>query len=146
MAAGTNTYHSLAVPLLPADGFTITQQTASASADLMTLQQASSASGSPLVVRNSSSTNVFGLNSLGAIRTMVLATIALASLASNASASATLTGATTADVVTFFPTAGFATGNGLFLGAILSADKVTLYSVGGSIASQTANVLLMRTV
>jgi hypothetical protein len=34
----------------------------------------------------------------------------------------------------------------LFLGAILTADKVTLYSVGGSVASQTANYLLMRTV
>ncbi len=142
MAAGTNTYDGLAVPLLGESE--IVQQTAAN--DILTIRQASASSGSPLVVRNSSSTNVFGLNSLGAIRTMVLSTIALASLASNASASATLTGATTADVITFFPTAGFATGNGIFVGAILSADKVTLYSAGGSVASQTANYLLMRTV
>ena len=142
MATGAKTYDGLAVPLL--GEFEIVQQTVAD--DIVTIRQAAASAGSPLLVRNSSSTNVWGLNSLGALRTMVLATLALASLASNASASATLTGATTADVITFFPTAGFATGNGIFVGAILTADKVTLYSAGGSIASQTANYLLMRTV
>jgi hypothetical protein len=142
MAQGTKSYAGLSVPLYGES--TIKGQTAAD--DILTIQAPASHAGGALVVKNSASTNVFGLNSLGAIRTMVLATIALASLASNASASATLTGATTADVITFFPTAGFATGNGLFLGSILTADKVTLYSVGGSVASQTANYLLMRTV
>ena len=142
MAQGLKSYAGMAVPLYGES--TIKGQTTAD--DTLTIQQPASHAASPFVVKNSSSTNVFGLNSLGAIRTMVLATIALASLASNASASATLTGATTNDVITFFPTAGFATGNGMFMGSILTADKVTLYSVGGSIASQTANYLLMRTV
>ena len=142
MTTGARTYKGLAVPLLGESE--IVQQVAAT--DILTIRQASAASGLPLVIRNSSSSNIFAVNSLGAIRTMVMGTIALASLASNASASMALVGATTADVVQFFPTVGLTTGNGVFYGSFASADKVNLYAQGGSVASQTASYLLLRTV
>jgi len=142
MTTGSKTYESLAVPLLGESE--IVQQVAAT--DILTIRQASASSGSPLVIRNSSSTNVFGVDSAGAIRTMVMTTIALASLNSNASRTQTLTGATTDDIVHFFPSSvGVVTGNGVPRGYVHTAGKYTLFAQGGSIASQTASVLLINT-
>lgn len=146
MAAGNDTYQSLAVPLLPANGFLIIQKTASSATDIVTIQQAASGTGSPLVVRNSSSSNVFGVDSTGRIRTQVLGSLAVASLASNASATYALTGATTNDAVQLYITTGHATGNGTLIANVHTADKITVWAVGGSVAAATANVAFFRTV
>ena len=146
MAAGTDTYGANSVPLLPANGFTILQQTASSATDVATIQQAASASGSPLSVQNSAGTKVWGVNSLGALRTMVLSTVAIASCNSNATVTATLTGATTADIVSLWPTTGYVTGNGTLYAICTLADKITVYAAGLSVAATTCNVQLIRTV
>ena len=142
MTTVTKTYMSLAVPLLGESE--IVQQTAAT--DILTITQASAASGRPLTIKNSSSSAIFALNSLGAIRTSALGTLALAAVASNASASVALVGATTADVIKLFPTAGLVTGKAVLNGYILTADKLTYYAVGGSAASATVSYMLMRTV
>lgn len=59
MAAGTNTYMGLAVPLYPADGLKIQQQTSSSAVDILSLQAASSGTGDFLVAANSSGTERF---------------------------------------------------------------------------------------
>lgn len=67
MAEGTNTYQGMAVPLLPADGFEIKQQTASSAVDIMTLTLASSGTGDPIVIQNSSGTELLVINADGDI-------------------------------------------------------------------------------
>ena len=65
MAEGTDTYLSIAVPRLPANGFEIIQQTASSSTDIMTLTAASSGTGDFIVCQNSTGTECFVINSAG---------------------------------------------------------------------------------
>lgn len=142
MATGSNTYEGLAVPLLGESE--IVQQTAAN--DILTIRQASASSGDALVIRNSASNNQFGVNSLGQIRTMVLATVALASLTTNASQSVSLSGATTNDVALLFPTAGTVTGNGTFVAQVLTADKLTVFNASAlSTAATTAVVWYFKT-
>ena len=142
MTTGSRTYEGAAVPLLGESE--IVQKTAAT--DILTIRQASASSGDALVVRNSSSTNIFGVNSYGWIRTMVMGTVALAQCASNASATAALSGATTDDIIHFFPTSlGVVTGNGVPRAYVHTADKFTVFAQGGSFAAQTACVLLINT-
>lgn len=145
MAAGTNTFNGHGVPLLPSTGFTITQQTASSATDIVTIRQAASASGAPLQVQNSSSSNIFGVASNGMLRTMVVGSLAVASIASNASATYALTGVTTADAVGLYITTGHATGNGTLIANCHTADKITVWAAGGSVTAVTANVHYFRT-
>lgn len=65
MAEGTNTYEGLGVPLLPADGFEVKQQTASSSTDIMTLTGASGGTGDFVVCQNSSGTEKLSVDSNG---------------------------------------------------------------------------------
>jgi hypothetical protein len=59
MANAYDTMGTNAVPLLPATGFTLVQQTASTAVDIATLQAASSGTGDYLVLRNASQTERF---------------------------------------------------------------------------------------
>lgn len=145
MAAGTDTMQGNYVPLLPANGFVIAQQTASSATDLMTLRRAASASGNSLQVQNSSSSNVFNIGSTGMIRQQVLGSLAIASIASNASATYALSGITTADVVSLYVTTGHATGNGTLIANCHTADKITVWAMGGSVAAASAAVWYFRT-
>jgi hypothetical protein len=61
MAAGTDTYGTFGVPLLPATGFTITQRTASTAVDLMTLKAAPSGTGSWFAAQDSDGTQRFAI-------------------------------------------------------------------------------------
>jgi hypothetical protein len=142
MAQGLKTYAGMAVPLYGES--TIFGKTAAD--DTLTIQQVAAHAGSPLVVKNSASTNVWGINSLGALRTMVLSTVAIASCNSSSTVTATLTGATTADIVSLWPTAGYVTGNGTLYAICTAADKITVYAAGLSVAATTCNVQLIRTV
>jgi hypothetical protein len=69
MAAGTDTFGTHGQPLYPATGYTVKQLTASTAVDLLTLQLAPSATGDILVLRNSSETELFVIDSAGAITT-----------------------------------------------------------------------------
>ena len=142
MAQGTKAYAGLAVPLYGES--TIYNKVVAD--DILTLQQGASATGSPFVVKTSASANVFGVNSTGMIRSMILTTVALASLSTNASQSVALSGVTTDDVALLFPTAGTVTGNGVFVAQVLTADKLTVFNAGAlSCAATTANVWFFRT-
>jgi hypothetical protein len=54
-------YEGLNVPLYPADGFTITQMTASSTYDILTVKQAATATGAPISVLDSSDTQKFAV-------------------------------------------------------------------------------------
>jgi hypothetical protein len=69
MAAGNDTFGTHGVPLFPATGSTMKQQTASTAVDILTIQAAASGTGDFLVLRNSSETELFVINSAGAITT-----------------------------------------------------------------------------
>jgi hypothetical protein len=54
-------YEGLNVPLYPADGFTITQMTASSTYDILTIKQAATATGSPISILDSTATQQFAV-------------------------------------------------------------------------------------
>jgi hypothetical protein len=54
-------YEGLNVPLYPADGFTITQMTASSAYDILTIKQAATATGAPISVIDSTDTQKFAV-------------------------------------------------------------------------------------
>jgi hypothetical protein len=143
MAQGLKTYAGLSVPLYGES--TIKGQTAAD--DILTLQQTATPTGSPLVVKTSASSNVFGINSNGQIRTQILGSLAVTSMATNSSYSYTVTGVTTADVVQLYVKTGLTTGNGSFGASVTAADVVTLYCQGAvTVAAFTAAVAYFRTV
>ena len=75
MAAGTDTFGTHGQPLYPATGYTVKQLTASTAVDLLTLQLAPSGTGDFLVLRNSAESELFVVNSTGAITTTPSITI-----------------------------------------------------------------------
>lgn len=54
MAEGRDTYGTHGIPLLPATGFTVVQQTASTAVDIATIRAATSGTGDYLVLQNAS--------------------------------------------------------------------------------------------
>lgn len=70
MAAGTDTYLGLAVPLY--GDFTITSRTAAT--DIVTIKQAATPTGRPFSITDSTGTLVVGISALGRILTKVFTT------------------------------------------------------------------------
>jgi hypothetical protein len=105
MAEGTCTFKGLAVPLF---GESEIKQT-TLGKDIITLTGAAGQTGDFLVCQSSAGAEKWVVDSTGVIKTMGLGSIALASLASDATASATLTGLTTACAIRIFPRAATTT-------------------------------------
>jgi hypothetical protein len=95
MAAGTDTFGTHGQPLYPATGYTVKQLTASTAVDLLTLQLAPSGSGDFLVLRNSAESELFVINSAGAITTIPSITVPGAAGTAGVVLSKTGTGQTT---------------------------------------------------
>lgn len=90
MAEGTNTFQGHGVPLAPATGFEIKQQTASTAVDIATLTAASSGTGDFLVLQTSGGTERFVVEDGGNI-------VAVIGAAGDVGVKVTLASAATAD-------------------------------------------------
>lgn len=90
MAEGTNTFQGHGVPLTPATGFEIKQQTASTAVDIATLTAASSGTGDFLVLQTSGGTERFVVEDGGNI-------VAVIGAAGDVGVKVTLASAATAD-------------------------------------------------
>src|SRR3989304_3297692 len=75
MAEGSSSYMDMAAPLYPKDGVEIKQQGASSAVDILTLTAAASGTGDFLVAQNSSGTELFVIDSAGALGTLPSITI-----------------------------------------------------------------------
>jgi hypothetical protein len=143
MAQGLKSFAGMAVPLYGES--TIKGQTAAD--DTLTIQQPASHAAAPFVVKNSASSNVFGLSSTGMIRTQILGSLAITSMATNSSYSYTVTGITTADVAQVYVKTGLTTGNGTFGAQVTASDVLTFFCQGATtVAAATVAVAFFRTI
>lgn len=113
---------------------------------LIKATQAASPTVDALQILSSAASRVFSVDSGGQISTMVLATRAVASLASNASASFSLAGLTTDHAVQVIPLKALTTGNGILAAYAQGTTRVDAYALGGSIAANTYAVWAFKTV
>jgi hypothetical protein len=143
MAQGLKSYAGMAVPLYGES--TIKGQTAAD--DTLTIQQPASHAAAPLVVKNSSSSNVWGLSSTGMVRTQVLGSLAVGSMATNSTYTYSVTGITTADVVQLYIKTGLVSGEGTFGVQVSEADKIMVFPTAAlTVAAKTCAVAYFRTI
>lgn len=112
---------------------------------LIKATQAASPTVDALQILNSDASRVFSVDSGGQISTMILATRAIASLASNASASFSLAGLTTDSAVNVIPLKALTTGDGILSAYAQGTTRVDVYAKGGSIAANTYAVWAFKT-
>jgi hypothetical protein len=143
MAQGLKSYAGLAVPLYGES--TITGRTAAD--DTLTIQQVAAHAAAPLVVKNSSSSNVWGLSSTGMVRTQVLGSLAVASMATNSTYTYTVTGITTADVAHLYIKTGLVSGEGTFNWQVSASDVLMVFPTAAlTVAAKTCAVAFFRTI
>lgn len=119
MATGALTYAGLAVPLLGESN--IIQQTAAT--DILTITGASAQSGKSLVIRNSSQTELFSVDSTG----LITSAVGIAATTTLAAASETLTG-----------TAAGTVGLAILRASTPSSDALRITANDGSVSANKA--------
>ena len=140
MAAGSNTYQGLAVPIY--GNSTIAGQTAADT--VLTLQGASGQTGRNFVVQSSAGVERFAIGATNFTHKWTMGTVALATLASNAAATVALTGLTTNHVVMIFQAASNTSAVPMVYAN--AADKLGYCAPAVATAAMTVNYLALLTV